>query len=92
MLARGDTAAIDAYLTPLVKSYLGALLAELPGSTLRIMQSSGGLTEHRRFRGPNAILSGPAGGGVAPYVCRPAARQWAGHGWRRPTRARWAAA
>ena len=29
------------------------------------MQSSGGLTDADRFRGPNAILSGPAGGVVA---------------------------
>ncbi len=65
MLARGDTAMIDAYLTPLIRDYVATLLAELPGSTLRIMQSSGGLTDAHRFRGPNAILSGPAGGAVA---------------------------
>ncbi|MBW2416578.1 MAG: hydantoinase B/oxoprolinase family protein, partial [Deltaproteobacteria bacterium] len=63
--ARGDTACVDAYLTPLLRDYVGTLLAELPGSTLRIMQSSGGLTDARRFRGPHAILSGPAGGVVA---------------------------
>jgi 5-oxoprolinase (ATP-hydrolysing) len=65
MVARGDTTAVDAYLTPLIRDYVGTLLAELPGSTLRIMQSSGGLTDARRFRGPHAILSGPAGGVVA---------------------------
>jgi 5-oxoprolinase (ATP-hydrolysing) len=63
--ARGDTACVDAYLTPLIRDYVGTLLAELPGSSLRIMQSSGGLTDARRFRGPHAILSGPAGGVVA---------------------------
>jgi len=36
------------------------------------MQSSGGLTEADRFRGPNALLSGPAGGVVA--AARVAAR------------------
>ncbi len=65
LLARGDTACVDAYLTPLLRDYVRALLAELPGSTLRIMQSSGGLTDAHRFRGPHAILSGPAGGVVA---------------------------
>jgi 5-oxoprolinase (ATP-hydrolysing) len=65
ILGRGDTACVDAYLTPLVRDYVRALRAELPGSTLRIMQSSGGLTEAERFRGPAAILSGPAGGVVA---------------------------
>ncbi len=64
LLGRGDTATIDAYLTPLLRSYLDTLKEELPGSTLRIMQSSGGLTDAARFRGPHAILSGPAGGVV----------------------------
>ncbi len=64
MLGRGDTATVDAYLTPLLGSYLKTLAAELPGSRLRVMQSSGGLTDAARFRGPHAILSGPAGGVV----------------------------
>ncbi len=63
--ARGDTTTVDAYLTPLIRDYVGTLLAELPGSSLRIMQSSGGLTDAARFRGPHAILSGPAAGVVA---------------------------
>ena len=65
ILGRGDTACVDAYLTPLIRAYVDTLLAELPGSRLRIMQSSGGLTGARSFRGPHAILSGPAGGVVA---------------------------
>ena len=65
MVGRGDTTTVDAYLTPLLRTYVGTLLEELPSSTLRIMQSSGGLTDAGRFRGPNAILSGPAAGVVA---------------------------
>ena len=65
LVARGDTSCVDAYLTPLIRDYVSSLLDELPGSTLRIMQSGGGLTDAKRFRGPNAILSGPAGGVVA---------------------------
>ena len=65
VLGRGDTTCVDAYLTPLIRDYVRTLQAELPGSSLRIMQSSGGLTDAQRFRGPNAILSGPAGGVVA---------------------------
>jgi 5-oxoprolinase (ATP-hydrolysing) len=72
LVARGDTACLDAYLTPLLADYLRELQAELPQSTIRIMQSSGGLTEASRFRGPNAILSGPAGGAVA---CAAVSRQ-----------------
>lgn len=64
-LARAQTTVVDAYLTPLIRRYVGTLLAELPGSRLSIMQSSGGLTAATRFRGRHAILSGPAGGAVA---------------------------
>ncbi len=64
-VGRGDTTCVDAYLTPLIRDYVHTLLEELPGSSLRIMQSSGGLTDALRFRGPHAVLSGPAGGVVA---------------------------
>ncbi len=64
-LARGETAIADAYLTPLLRAHVDALQAEMPRATLRFMQSSGGLTDRDRFRGPNALLSGPAGGVVA---------------------------
>ncbi|HKO48184.1 MAG TPA: hydantoinase B/oxoprolinase family protein [Polyangiaceae bacterium] len=65
LLLRGDTASIDAYLSPRLARYLDTLQAELPGSTLLLMQSSGGLCDAAHFRGPNALLSGPAGGSVA---------------------------
>ena len=65
MVGRGDTTSVDAYLTPLIHAYVETLLAELPGSTLQIMQSSGDLTDAKTFSGRNAILSGPAGGVVA---------------------------
>jgi 5-oxoprolinase (ATP-hydrolysing) len=65
VLARAETAVLDAYLTPLIGRYVSALEVELPGSTLELMQSSGGLIDPRLFRGPNAVLSGPAGGVVA---------------------------
>ena len=65
MVGRGDTTVVDAHLTPLLRDYLVGLGRELPGSTLQVMQSSGGLTDSHRFRGRDAILSGPAGGVVA---------------------------
>lgn len=65
MLARGDTAMVDAYLTPLLADYLARLGRELPGSRVLLMQSSGGLVDASRFRGPSLVLSGPAGGVVA---------------------------
>jgi 5-oxoprolinase (ATP-hydrolysing) len=65
LVGRGDTTCVDAYLTPLIRRHVDAVRAELPGSSLRIMQSSGGLRDAGSFRGMNAILSGPAGGVVA---------------------------
>ena len=65
LLARGDTAVLDAYLTPLLRDYLAGLSATLPGSSLRVMQSSGGLTTASALVGQHALLSGPAGGVVA---------------------------
>ncbi len=65
LLARGETVCADAYLTPLLAAHTAELERALPGSTLRFMQSSGGLTDASRFRGPGALLSGPAGGVVA---------------------------
>jgi len=64
LLARGQTAVADAYLTPILRHYTAVQAAALPQSSLRFMQSSGGLTDAARFRGPAALLSGPAGGAV----------------------------
>ncbi len=64
-LARGETAIADAYLTPRLREHVERLRAELPRAELRLMQSSGGLTSAARFRAPNALLSGPAGGVLA---------------------------
>jgi 5-oxoprolinase (ATP-hydrolysing) len=61
-LARASSVALDAYLTPLLASYLDKLRAALPGSRLLLMQSSGGLCDAARFRGAASVLSGPAGG------------------------------
>ncbi len=65
LLARAETAVVDAYLTPLLRDYIALLRSELPGSDLQVMQSSGDLTPADRFRGRDAVLSGPAGGVVA---------------------------
>jgi len=61
-VARGDTTVVDAYLSPILRRYVGQVASELPGTRLLFMQSSGGLTDARRFQGKDSILSGPAGG------------------------------
>ncbi len=65
LLARADTAMVDAYTTPLVADYLAGLERALPGSDIRVMQSSGGLARRGVVRGRDVILSGPAGGVLA---------------------------
>ncbi|MEV0256797.1 hydantoinase B/oxoprolinase family protein [Streptomyces sp. NPDC050732] len=62
LVPRGDTAVVDAYLSPVLRRYVQHVADELHGARLMFMQSNGGLTEAGRFRGKDAILSGPAGG------------------------------
>ncbi|MCC6619720.1 MAG: hydantoinase B/oxoprolinase family protein [Deltaproteobacteria bacterium] len=64
-LYRTATTVVDAYLTPVLADYVDKLGRALPGSRLRVMQSSGALVDAGYFRGRHAILSGPAGGAVA---------------------------
>ncbi len=62
LVSRGDTTVVDAYLSPLLRRYVDQVAAELGGTRLMFMQSSGGLTDANLFQGKDAILSGPAGG------------------------------
>jgi 5-oxoprolinase (ATP-hydrolysing) len=62
LVSRGDTTVADAYLSPVLRRYVDSVAAELPGTRVMFMQSNGGLAEAGRFRGKDAILSGPAGG------------------------------
>ncbi len=66
-VSRGDTTVVDAYLSPILRRYVERVERSLGGHggapvKLQFMQSSGGLTDARRFQGKDAILSGPAGG------------------------------
>ena len=62
LVSRGDTTVVDAYLSPILRRYVQQVQRALGGVPLQFMQSSGGLTDAHRFRGKDAILSGPAGG------------------------------
>src|SRR4029079_1541700 len=63
---RTSTVTINAYLQPLMGSYLGRLGAHVAGRRLRVMQSSGGSISAAAAAGEpvRTILSGPAGGVV----------------------------
>ena len=65
IVARGETSVADAYLSPPLRRYVETVRAALPaGAPLAFMQSNGGVVEAARFRGRDAVLSGPAGGVV----------------------------
>ncbi|MEM9057276.1 MAG: hydantoinase/oxoprolinase family protein, partial [Pseudomonadota bacterium] len=65
-VGRGDTTVADAWLSPLIRRYLGGFQADIAAvagdAPVRIMQSSGRLTSAAAYRGRDSVLSGPAGG------------------------------
>ncbi|WP_206956884.1 hydantoinase B/oxoprolinase family protein [Trinickia acidisoli] len=62
LVGRGDTTVVDAYLSPVLRDYVDRVSQHTGSVRLMFMQSSGGLADADRFRGKDAILSGPAGG------------------------------
>ncbi|KAM0550300.1 hypothetical protein ACHAPJ_008970 [Fusarium lateritium] len=71
VVPRGMSATADAYLTPVIKSYIDSISANFEGGLagshgcrVEFMQSDGGLVDFRKFSGLRAILSGPAAGVV----------------------------
>ncbi|MEU3580584.1 hydantoinase B/oxoprolinase family protein [Streptomyces globisporus] len=64
LVPRGDTTVVDAYLSPVLGRHVDEVAARLDGIRLMFLQSNGGLREATRFRGKDAVLSGPAGGVV----------------------------
>ncbi|MGI9392896.1 MAG: hydantoinase B/oxoprolinase family protein [Parvibaculales bacterium] len=63
---RAATTLADAYLSPILQSYIQGLEKEIqtssPDTKLHFMMSNGGLCTGASFRGKDAIVSGPAGG------------------------------
>ncbi|MDG2244530.1 MAG: hydantoinase B/oxoprolinase family protein [Rhodospirillaceae bacterium] len=64
LVGRGDTAVADAYLSPELRRYVEQVASNVGNARVLFMQSNGGLTDAQKFRGKDAILSGPAGGAV----------------------------
>jgi len=69
LVSRAETTVVDAYLSPVLRRYVNQVRSTLAGpkrealaGKLFFMQSNGGLTDADRFRGKDAVLSGPAGG------------------------------
>lgn len=68
LVSRGQTACVDAYLTPLIRAYLESFVCGFADDDVTkkvlFMQSDGGLVKAEKFTGFRAVLSGPAGGVV----------------------------
>ncbi|HMB54715.1 MAG TPA: hydantoinase/oxoprolinase family protein, partial [Thermoanaerobaculia bacterium] len=69
IVPRAGTAVVEAYLAPVLESYLDGVAAALPrdgesavATTLHVMTSAGGLVRRDGFRAKDSLLSGPAGG------------------------------
>ena len=63
IVSRGDTTTMDAYLNPILRSYVAGIRRSLDESSqLKMMTSAGGLVDADSFVGKDSILSGPAGG------------------------------
>gem|GEM_PF-1898502 len=78
LVARAETTVLDAYLNPILQSYIRRIREQLghfrdqnagsgshPAARLRLMTSAGNLVAAESFRGCDSILSGPAGGVVS---------------------------
>ncbi|QKK09491.1 MAG: hypothetical protein HND58_15850 [Planctomycetota bacterium] len=65
LLARAETAVVNAFLSPVIDRYLDRVAAPLDEpSSMVVMTSSGGLVERENFEPKDSLLSGPAGGVV----------------------------
>ncbi|WWC92039.1 uncharacterized protein L201_006993 [Kwoniella dendrophila CBS 6074] len=68
VLPRGNSAVIDAYLSPVLRSYVDGFNSHFAGKKAgkrsEFMKSDGGLVSSDKFSGLRAVLSGPAGGFV----------------------------
>jgi len=68
ILPRAETAVVDAYLAPVVRSYLDRVGRSLVGGRLHVMTSAGGVVTMTAARPKDMLLSGPAGGVVGAAI------------------------
>lgn len=66
MLQRATAVCIDAYLSPVVRTYVNSFLDgfDVPPQRVDFMSSDGGLRKAQKYTGNAGLLSGPAGGVV----------------------------
>ena len=62
ILNRAETTVVNAYLSPIIHSYVNRISERLGQKSFQIMTSAGGLISARKFHPKDSLLSGPAGG------------------------------
>ena len=61
-VSRTQTTVVNAYLTPVLRTYLDNVQTQLGNQPVRVMSSAGGLVRADLFQPKDSLLSGPAGG------------------------------
>ncbi len=64
ILPRTETAVANAYLNPIINTYVCNIQRGLASASVKIMTSAGGLVDANNFHPKDSLLSGPAGGVV----------------------------
>lgn len=64
ILPRAETAVANAYLDPIIHTYISNIQQGLASAQIKIMTSAGGLVNANSFYPKDSLLSGPAGGVV----------------------------
>lgn len=64
ILPRAETTVVDAYLGPVIQTYLAKVKKSILKGKLLVMTSAGGLVQTKDFHAKDSLLSGPAGGVV----------------------------
>ena len=70
-VSRTQTAVVNAYLTPVLRTYLSNVQTQLGGAPVRVMTSAGGLVRADLFQPKDSLLSGPAGGVIGATAVAP---------------------
>ena len=62
ILPRAETSVANAYLDPIIKTYIRNIKGILKSANMKVMTSTGGLIDADNFYPKDSLLSGPAGG------------------------------
>jgi 5-oxoprolinase (ATP-hydrolysing) len=68
ILPRTQTAIVNAYLEPIMSTYIKGIQSKLGNGGLRIMTSAGAVVESSEFKPKDSLLSGPAGGIIGASI------------------------